>query len=245
MPLSNFSQKADEYDSQALVQYNSAKALIEQTFKHVKAGKIKIADLGCGTGALGKILQEKLPDFTLDNCDISEPMLKMAEQVLGDKNIQYQNCSIPKDADYDLIVSNFALQWYDDLNHTIEVCIEKLNIDGLMAISLPVAGSFAILEEAFKYADAEDFFFNFPRIAEIKHSLNNCEIISEESVIEDIEFDSTFEVFKNLHTIGANQKDKQLPAHKLRKLIRYHDELFDGKIIVIYKIYKLIVKRVS
>ena len=245
MPRSNFSQKANDYDSQASVQLKAAESLIDQALPFLNSTSIKAADLGCGTGAIGKITKEKIADLTLNNCDISEPMLQIAQESLGNDNFTYSNSSIPDDSGYDLITSNFALQWYDDLNSALESCIQKLNSNGILAISLPIEGSFTLLRSAFKHVDAEDSFFKFPHLDSIKFSLSNCEILLEEIIDEDIEFNGSFEVFKNLHTIGANQKDKKLPANKLRKLIRYHDELFDGKIIVTYKILKMIVKRVS
>jgi len=245
MPRSNFSQKANDYDSQAYVQLKAAASLIDQALPYLNSTGIKAADLGCGTGVIGKIAKEKIANLTLNNCDISEPMLQIAHESLGNNNFTYSNRSVPEDSGYDLITSNFALQWYDDLSTTLESCIQKLNVNGILAVSLPIEGSFPLLKEAFKHVGAEDYFFKFPNLNAIKLTLCNCEILAEEIIDEDIEFNCTFELFKNLHTIGANQKDKRLPVNKLRKLIKYHDELFDGKIIVTYKILKLIAKRVS
>lgn len=245
MPSSNFSQKAKDYNSQASVQSKHATELVISTLPHLSQGNLKIADLGCGTGAVGKSIKQHLQSFNLNNCDISDTMIMEAKKELGPNNCRYTNTSIPEDSDYDLILSNFALQWYENLEKTLNECIQKLKPEGVLAIALPIQGSFSSLKNSFKHVDAEEFLFQFPPREQINNSLKNCTTLEEEIISEDLTFENSVQLFKNLHTIGANQTDKRLATSKFRKLIRYHDELFQEKIIVTYKILKLIAKRVN
>lgn len=245
MPRSNFSQRATLYDSQASVQEKQAALLVSDTISLLERKPLKIADLGCGTGVIGRFLKENLKDFELNNCDISTNMLAVAQENLGCNGIHFNQTSIPADANYDLILSNFALQWYEELPTTLKKCKEKLTENGVLAITLPVEGSFETLRKSFKYAGAEDYLFTFPSIESVKEALPECKTLKEEVYEEELSFKSSVELFKSLHSLGAKQTDKRLSTSKFRKLIRYHDELSDGKIIVTYKILKLIVKRVQ
>ena len=245
MPSSNFSKKAQSYEAGAQIQKKCASELISSSLKYLNASNPLIADLGCGTGSIAEIIFKSSAMPTIENYDISEEMLKVAQKKLNNFNATFYNQSLPVNSDYDMIASNFALQWYDDLPSTIKTCIQKLKPEGILSLCIPIAGSFETLRESFLKADASQSFFKFPDHREILESITNCEYLLEKVDEESLEYNSTLEFFKNIHQIGANQPNKRISKTKLRKLIRYHDELFDGKIIVKYKILKLIVKRVS
>lgn len=244
MPSSNFSKRASSYEANAHIQRSYASSLVNKSIEFLKSSTPKIADLGCGTGSICEEATKHFQSLTLENYDISEEMLNLTKQKFSQPGISFHLNSTPIGYDYDMIISNFALQWYENLPNVLNTCISRLKQGGIMAVCLPVSGSFDTLRLCFEKADAEGFFFKFPEQKSILESLRDTNILFQELREEDLIYGSTLDFFKNIHQIGANQTGKNLSKTKLRKLIHYHDELFDEKIIVKYKILNLIVKRV-
>lgn len=244
MPKSTFSKRANHYEKEAQVQDKYAKVLIDESLRLTPHEYIKVADLGCGTGTVCREILRRRSNCLINNYDLSPEMLKVASSRCESTNAQYIQGSIPEDGDYDLIMSNFALQWYDDLGKSLKKCIEQLKINGILSVIFPVEGSFETLKEAFEAVGEKSAFFQFPKIKDIKKSITKTDVILEEVFEEEQKFKNTLEFFKHIHSIGANQAEKNLSSTKLKKLIHYHDELFADKIIVKYKILKIILKRV-
>ena len=244
MPSSNFSKQAHNYEANAKIQRKCALSLVENSLRFIPSAKPIIADLGCGTGTVSEMILNEAPSSLIENYDISEEMLALAKEKLTSKFASFFCQSLPVNSGYDMITSNFALQWYEDLQDKLKTCVEKLKKGGILSICIPIDGSFETLQTCFEKVDAGNVFFNFPKTGNILKAVTDTEILMKEIVEEELIYNSTLDFFKNLHLIGANQSDKNLSQTKLRKLIKYHDELFDGKIIVKYKILKLILKRV-
>lgn len=244
MPKSTFSKRAHHYEKEAQVQEKYAKILIDESLRLTPHGYLKVADLGCGTGKVCREILRRRSNCLINNFDLSPEMLKVAKSKCNSSNTQFIQGSIPEDGEYDLIMSNFALQWYDDLTGTIKKCMEQLKINGILSLILPIDGSFEKLREAFEAVGEKKSFFQFPKIENLKKSLSKAEVISEEIQEEEQKFKNTLEFFRHVHSIGANQAEKNMSSTKLKKLINYHDELFADKIIVKYKILKIILKRV-
>jgi len=244
MPSADFSKRACNYEASAHIQKKYASSLVNDSMAYIKSSTPKVADLGCGTGSVcGEILNSS-PTAIIENYDISEEMLRISKRKFSESGISFHCQSLPAGTEYDMIISNFALQWYDKLPETLGLCLNKLKGGGILSVCVPVCGSFETLRSCFEKAEAGDLFFNFPKIPHILDSITESEVIIKEFTEEELTYNSTLDFFKNIHQIGANQSGTNLSRTKLRKLIQYHDELFDGKIIVKYKILKLIIKRV-
>ena len=106
--LKNFNKAAKSYDKYAFLQREVAQRLSEQI---PEKNFHKILDLGCGTGNLADILNQKFPLAQIYGYDLAIKMLEVA------KSKYYQTCqanaeSLPLDInDFDLVVSNLMLQW--------------------------------------------------------------------------------------------------------------------------------------
>lgn len=118
--IRNFSRYARLYDRHADVQRSSAEELLRQIRKN---GFKKILELGCGTGNYTKLLSEALPEARIIAIDISREMIKVAEEKLKGKNITF----LIRDAEkldlkerFDLITSNAAFQWFEDLEKALK-----------------------------------------------------------------------------------------------------------------------------
>ena len=101
--------------------------------------KIKILDIGCGTGLCGKFLHKYSKFLGLYGVDISEKMLEKAKQ----KKIY--NCLINDDLEhffqhnkkhFDLIVSADVFTYFGDLQKLILGCYGSLNFGGRIIFSV-------------------------------------------------------------------------------------------------------------
>jgi release factor glutamine methyltransferase len=85
--------------------------LVEQALKLFDQQRIRVADLGCGTGAVGLAIASERPNWKITGCDYIEQAARLAEQnrqALSINNIEFVCGSWfePLSARYDLIVSN-------------------------------------------------------------------------------------------------------------------------------------------
>lgn len=122
--------------------------------------KMKVADLGCGTGNLTSILADKFEDADVTGIDSSETMLSKATF----KNVRFERKTVEAQLNeatkWDLIISNATMQWIDDHNSFFPLMISRLNIGGQLAIQMPSQTEnllnkilFALVQEQ-PYADA-------------------------------------------------------------------------------------------
>ena len=98
-----------------------------------------IADLGCGTGHLTKVLHETLNANHTLGIDSSEAMLKESIAIKIPK-LDFQLMKIEEfspSEKFDLFFSNAALQWLPDHPQLISNLAEHLTVHGQIAIQMP------------------------------------------------------------------------------------------------------------
>lgn len=100
--------------------------------------KMKVIDLGCGTGELTKMLADWLTEPVIKGIDSSHEMLEKASQFCG---ILFEQRTIEEQLDiaerWDLIFGNASLQWVDNHKELFPKMISALNKDGQLAIQMP------------------------------------------------------------------------------------------------------------
>lgn len=238
-----FSQSAPTYNNAANVQKESAELLLQKIHGLIKSPKLA-TDLGTGTGQVPKLLLKTYPDIFIDCCDISTTMLNVLRQEIPQKEqISIHHCSLPPRKGYDLITSNFSLQWFPSAGETIDRCISALKTGGFMALSLPVADTFDHLQEAVRKAQVDISLPELPRKEEILKLFPEAGILQNETIELYDNYPNTLEFLRGLHKIGAIKEGQSTPIADLRKLIKIHDELFAGPITAKYKILQIIYKR--
>lgn len=83
--------------------------LIEKTLGYLNRKKLKVIDLGTGSGCIAITLKKKLPESTVVAYDISKEALDIAKEnaVLNDADVLFVHRSMEKiEGKYDLIISN-------------------------------------------------------------------------------------------------------------------------------------------
>jgi len=131
----NFSRYANSYDRHADVQRYAADELLRQ----IKGdGFKKILELGCGTGNYTGLLRNRFIDAKIIAVDISREMVRVAEEKLKGKNIEF----LIRDAEkldfkdkFDLISSNAAFQWFEELENCLLTYKGMLEEGGVISFS--------------------------------------------------------------------------------------------------------------
>ncbi|NHZ70931.1 MAG: methyltransferase domain-containing protein [Proteobacteria bacterium] len=99
---------------------------------------LKVVDLGCGTGDLTAVLQERWPEASVLGIDSSESMVESARDryptidfVLGDIT------SWSPREPVDVLFSNAALHWLDDHELLFQTLRGSIAAGGVMAVQMP------------------------------------------------------------------------------------------------------------
>lgn len=134
-----FSRAAGTYDAYADVQKKLAARLAEA----LPAGRQcdTILELGCGTGNFTRKLATLYPHAEIVAVDFSEEMLRVAGEKLPQAGVHF----VCEDGEHflaggkmacDLIVSNAALQWFDDLEAAVFQARRLLKPQGFFIASI-------------------------------------------------------------------------------------------------------------
>jgi len=101
--------------------------------------RMRIADLGCGTGELTRTLHDHLKAEETVGIDSSETMLLKSE-AFGTEVLRFEKGKIEAfvaDRAFDLIFSNAALHWVPDHRSLFRRLTSFLQADGQIAVQMP------------------------------------------------------------------------------------------------------------
>jgi trans-aconitate 2-methyltransferase len=125
-------------------QYEKFKAERKQPFDDLvslieRRPRMRIVDLGCGTGELTRELHETLSARETVGIDNSETMLLKAGS-FGGEMLHFRNGSIEAfvtDQPYDLVFSNAAFHWVPDHDELFHRLTNVLSNSGQIAVQMP------------------------------------------------------------------------------------------------------------
>lgn len=141
--------------------------------------RMRIVDLGCGTGELTRELHEGLEARETVGIDDSETMLLKAGS-FGGEMLHFEKNSIEAfvtDEPYDLVFSNAAFHWIPDHEELFKRLTNFLAMDGQIAIQMPANDTHpshrlaAEVAERFGVASRPEYVLRPERYAEILHQL--------------------------------------------------------------------------
>ena len=130
-----FAKNLDTYNDNAKIQKKMAERLL--SFLDRKNFD-DILEIGCGTGFLTQLVNDKFNFNTYTANDIVESCEKYVKEI--NPKINFIAADIEKavensDKKYDLIISNAAFQWVENLESFIELLVSKLNDGGILLFS--------------------------------------------------------------------------------------------------------------
>lgn len=263
----HFSKNAANYDTFATVQRKMAHELLKTiTFEHKdNHDSIDILDIGCGTGYLTEELLRYYPNANITAVDIAPGMIEHARKKFIGKNIEFQCADIEEtevSMKYDLIVSNAAFQWFNQLEKTITKLEAMLKNNGTLAFSTFGPMTFIELHQSYKMAKdklnleidslpGQKFFNCEDLLAICQRTLANTGSLKSKVVsLEKYEheyFDTVRDFLKSVIKIGANNSNcdrKTIPA-LIKEMMKTYEATFKegNSIKVTYHCIYLIVEK--
>lgn len=141
--------------------------------------RMRVVDLGCGTGELTRKLHELLEAEETMGIDSSETMLLKAGH-FGGEMLHFERGDIEAfvtDRPYDLVFSNAALHWVPDHEALLVRLTNFLTVQGQLAIQMPANDDHpshvvaAEVARGFGVEPRPDFVLPIERYAQILHRL--------------------------------------------------------------------------
>jgi SAM-dependent methyltransferase len=140
--------------------FNEVAARLVERLDDIRRPFTRVLDLGCRRGGLGARLAPRLakPEGSLRvvQCDLAPDMARLARDANGFAAIAADEEALPfAPATFDLIVSNLALHWTNDLPGALVQVRRALAPDGLFLAALFGVGTLAELRTALMAAELD------------------------------------------------------------------------------------------
>ncbi|UPK82210.1 malonyl-ACP O-methyltransferase BioC [Proteus vulgaris] len=231
-----FGKAAVHYDNHANIQRYSGNKLMDLA-RH-DSGNI-VLDAGCGTGYFSQKWKQQ-GKFVIA-LDLSHRMLQVAkQQQRADGYLQsdIEHCAITSQS-VDIVFSNLAMQWCDDLSVAINSLMKAVNKKGALYFSTLTTLTLQEVRDAWQSLDKHPHVNPFLSLHDIEKACRgfHCQF-SIETVTE--QYDSLHALFASLKGVGANfvQGDRQkglMTRQKFRALEKVWKIEF-GKYLLTYQI---------
>ncbi|GEM_PF-328970 len=230
----HFSRAAQTYDSAAQLQKaviaKASEPLIVKLDQDYAPSPFKILDVGCGTSNLLNCLIKSLPTSLLSKMDytgvdIASGMLEYSQQKFAsvshglNANWQMANAeNLPfSDGQYDCVFSSLAWQWCD-LDKVLTQAYRVLKPGGHLIFTTLLDGTLTELNAAYQKLDDNPHTNQFihPDIFARQLKQINWQTIDYELKLEKTDYQSVYQLLKELKSIGANTvtRDNQLRVKK-------------------------------
>lgn len=161
-----FERAATTYDQAAVLQREVGQRLMER-LDFVKLAPELVLDVGCGTGAVSRALAQRYPESNTLGLDIAQSMLQVARQSdpWWKRKLPFMAGNLPSyvggdlerlpfaTSSVNLLCSNLALQWCNDLPSTFAEFRRVLAPGGLLMFSSFGPDTLRELRQAFAGLD--------------------------------------------------------------------------------------------
>jgi malonyl-CoA O-methyltransferase len=211
-----FSRAATDYDAAAVLQ-REVSTRMQERLDYIKLQPERILDAGSGTGWGTRRLAQRYPSAQLIALDIASGMLQAARghsgwwQKLFGGARQIQVCgdieALPLAANsFEMVWSNLAVQWCNDLPATFVELHRVLKVDGLLMFSTFGPDTLKELRRAFSGVDQHNHLNRFTDMHDIGDMLVHggfAEPVMDMEYIT-MTYDDVRGVLQDLKAIGAH-----------------------------------------
>ena len=207
-----FNRAAHCYDEHSSLQQGIGEHLIKLLPDHPYR---RTLDLGCGSGLTTRKLFSSIHCKQLDAMDISTAFIASNQNQSSSIHYFEQDFdSFTPAQHYDLIFSNMALQWSNDLTQLITRYFSRLKRPGLFAFSIPLQDTLRELIPYFSINQFEsaDILFNF-------FSDNRISIRHFETQTSILSFANTRDALHSIKKVGANYTRTRTTRRPLKSFL--------------------------
>jgi malonyl-CoA O-methyltransferase len=249
-----FSRAAGSYDASAVLQREVCTRMLER-LDYVKLRPLRLLDAGSGTGWGGRQLAEKYPEAQVISLDIAMGMLQAAQSRSGWWQKLFggaRQLSVCADVEalplvsnsVELVWSNLALQWCNDLPGTFVELNRVLKVDGLLMFSTFGPDTLKELRQAFRGVDGYSHLNRFADMHDIGDMLVQAGFAEPVMDMEylTLTYDDVRSILQDLKAIGAHNttagRGQGLMGKNVwaRLLDNYEKLRRDGKLPATYEV---------
>lgn len=250
----SFSKAAPDYDASAVMQREVCIRMLER-LDYIKNSPAMMLDVGSGTGWGSRQLAERYPAAQMVALDIAMGMLQTAKgktswwkKLFAGKTPQYVCADVEAlpllGNSVDMVWSNLALQWCNDLPATFVEILRVLKTDGLFMFSTFGPDTLKELRIAFNGVDNNSHLNRFADMHDVGDMLVAGGFADP---VVDMEFitltyDDVRSVMQDLRTIGAHNATAGRATGMLGKnawgrvLQNYEQLRSDGKLPATFEV---------
>lgn len=229
-----FGRSAPRYDRFARLQRQVADRLLAALPERLPPGWL--ADLGSGTGYVGKRLLERYPGRRLLFLDLADAMVRRTGGVVGDlEALPLQNQSLA------LACTSLALQWCPNLERALSELLRVVRPGGVLAFATLTEGTLRELDAAWRAVDGSARVNRFVSFNEIKLLLEGLgwvgRLFREERVLA---YRDPLELLFELKGLGTRNLNPSrprglTPPGRLREMAAAYRELCRGRIVATFE----------
>ena len=217
-----FDRAAGSYAQASVLQRELARRMAER-LDYVKLVPRAVLDLGCGIGADLPVLEYRYPNAAIAGCDLSFAMLARVprdrswmRRMLGRRKNDALVCTdagrLPfRTGTFQLVWSNLALDWADDLGEAFAEVLRTMEIGGLFMFSLCGPDTLKELRRAFLAADAKPHvhrFIDMHDVGDLLVSRGFADPVTDMEMIT-LTYDRVEDLLGDLRRAGAVNADAE------------------------------------
>lgn len=238
-----FSRQADDYDQYAQVQKKMARHLMGMVMQWPPFRTPRILEIGCGTGYLTELLLRHFPLSEIDAVDLAPGMVAKLQNRLGGLPRVQCICGDIEEMtlhdSYDLIISNAAFQWFNDLENTLEKLKQSLRGDGQLLFSTFGERTFHELHASFSavlVGTDMDRYRAGQRFLSLSNLMARCtspgcmpfSVRAEKQMLTEY-FPTARQFLRSVQKIGANNSNTEQSLQRptvFRRMLQHYDQFY-------------------
>lgn len=233
-----FGRAASTYDAVSEVQALAARRLA--ALLQGGAANPAILDLGCGTGHLALALRTHDPAAAITLADIAPPMLAAARAKLDLPAVAADAEQLPfAPQSFDIIASNLALQWVENLPATLQSLARLLKPGGTLAVTTLLDQSWSEWRAAHRALGLESAMQRFPSESALRAALPFAHAITTATILRP--YRKGREFLRDIARLGAGARaGDALPPRDLSRVISQFES--QGA-VASYQIATIVIRR--